>query len=75
MADLAKRKALVVEALATTFNDRVCRAGFTTMVQPAAKTGTTFLAIIAQGKFQGVIAAHMYFRYLLRVLTVKLSRF
>ena len=33
----------------------VSAAGFITTVQPAAKAGATFLAIMACGKFQGVI--------------------
>ena len=32
-------------------------AGFTTIVQPAASAGPAFRVIIAEGKFQGVIAA------------------
>ena len=35
----------------------VSPAGLTTMVQPAASAGATLRVIIAQGKFQGVIAA------------------
>ena len=36
----------------------VSAAGLTTMVQPAARAGAALRAIIAAGKFQGVIAAH-----------------
>ena len=36
----------------------VALAGLTTMVQPAARAGPTLRAIMALGKFQGVIAAH-----------------
>ncbi len=32
-------------------------AGFTTMVQPAASAGPAFRVIMADGKFQGVMAA------------------
>ena len=35
----------------------VWAAGFTTNVQPAAKAGATLRAIIAFGKFHGVMAA------------------
>ena len=35
----------------------VSEAGRTTMVQPAASAAPVFLVIIAEGKFQGVIAA------------------
>ena len=35
----------------------VCGAGFTTIVQPAARAAAAFRRIIAAGKFQGVIAA------------------
>ncbi|MNT10508.1 hypothetical protein D3C72_1453420 [compost metagenome] len=35
----------------------VWEAGFSTTVQPATKAGATFRVIIANGKFQGVIAA------------------
>ena len=35
----------------------VCSAGFTTTVQPAASAAPTLRAIIAAGKFQGVITA------------------
>jgi len=33
-------------------------AGFTMMVQPAARAGATLRVIMAAGKFQGVMAAH-----------------
>jgi hypothetical protein len=36
----------------------VALAGFTTIVQPAARPGAHLRVIIAIGKFQGVIAAH-----------------
>src|SRR6516164_398540 len=36
----------------------VAVAGFSTIVQPAAKAGPALRVIIAAGKFQGVIAAH-----------------
>ncbi len=35
----------------------VCEAGLQTNVQPAARAGAAFRVIIAEGKFQGVIAA------------------
>ena len=33
----------------------VCSAGFSTIVQPAARAGATFQAAISRGKFQGMI--------------------
>ncbi len=33
----------------------VCSAGFSTIVQPAARAGATFQEAISSGKFQGMI--------------------
>jgi len=35
----------------------VCSAGFSTIVQPAARAGAALRVIIAEGKFHGVIPA------------------
>src|SRR5215467_5754896 len=49
----------------------VAVAGFSTIVQPAAKAGPALRVIIAAGKFHGVIAAHTPIGSL--VTTIRLS--